>query len=361
MTKVAVTGACGFVGPSVVNLGLKLGHEVFATDVGAQYKKFLDPKASFTPGVDIRNPEAVAKWMQSVDPEIVLHVAAYFKYHGPWKLYEEINIDGTRNVLEASLQCKRVKRVVVWSSGSVLGNRFKGQGWLDETVPPEPRSFYEESKWQAEKLALSYNDRVPVTIIRPAAIYGSGVEFGGPAGSYGALKVIQMLFKNQLQAVPGNGKNKISFIHVEDIARIAYFLAETEAAAGQVYNTADRSNYTLGELIGHIAHWIKSHNIPIDFYPKLHFSLPLVYSLGLWCEGLAKIQKREPAVERPFLNFFRKDYHFLMSNEKLDRCIQQTEGKRTALLGPVIKYRDIIKDGGLGYNLDWYRRHLLCC
>lgn len=361
MARILITGACGFVGPSVVNLGLKLGHEVVATDLGQLYLKFLDSKAKVRLGVDIRDPSPIAALVREVDPEIIFHVAAYFRYHGSWETYESINVRGTRNVMEAAAKAPRLKRIVVWSSGSVLGHRFKGEKALDENEPAEPRSFYEKSKLLAEQAALEYRSKLPVTVIRPAAIYGSGIEYGGPAGTYGALKVIQMLFKNQLHAMPGRGDNRIGFIHVEDIARIAYFLAAQEEAAGEIYNATDRSRHTLTELIGYIVKWIRAHNIPINFTPKLHFPLPLIYGLGLWCETLARIQKREPAVERPFLNFFRKGYHFLMSNEKLDRLIAKTEGTWPPLLGPVLKYRDIIKDGAMDKNLEWYKKELLCC
>ena len=351
MSRILVTGACGFVGPSVCNLGVLMGHEVFGTDIGTRYKGYLNPKVKLKLGVDIRNIDSIAGYIEEIKPDIILHVAAYFKYHGPWSVYESINVLGTKNVLLGALKIPNVKRFVVWSSGSVLGATFRGAGHLDERAAAKPRSFYEESKLVAEELALQYRDRVPITIIRPAAIYGSGIEYGGPAGTYGALRVIQMLFKNQLSGIPGNGKNKISFIHVEDIARVAYFLAETKEAIGEIYNVADRSEYPLEELVPYIAHWIKTHGIPVDFTPKIHIPVPVIYLLGLWCETLAKIQKREPAVERPFLNFFRNGYHFLMSNEKLDRLIQNK---------PVIKYRDIIKDGGMDHNLEWYRKEMVC-
>lgn len=353
MARVLVTGACGFVGPSVVNLGVALGHEVFATDFSDRYKNFLSPKANLKLGVDIRSPAAIAKYIEEVQPDIIFHAAAYFRYHGTWQLYYSINVEGTKNVLEGALLVKNLKSVVVWSSGSILGHRFKGSEALDENVPPEPRSFYEESKLIAEQKALQYRSRLPVVILRPAAIYGSGIEFGGPAGTYGALKVVQMMFKNQLHAIPGDGKNRFSFIHVEDIARTAYFLVEQKEATGEVYNVADRSSHNLTELMIHIADWMRKRNIPVNFTPKLHFPLPVIYALGLWCETLAKFQKREPAVERPFLNFFRPGYHFLMSNEKLDRLIEKS-GKI------VIKYRDILTGGSFDKNLEYYAKELSC-
>lgn len=359
MARILVTGACGFVGPSVCNLGVLMGHDVFATDIGTLYKEYLSPKVNLRLGIDIRALDPIAAYVQEIQPDIILHIAAYFKYHGPWSVYEAINVMGTKHVLLGALKVPNLKRVVVWSSGSVLGATFKGAGPLDEKAPAKPRSRYELSKLLAEEVALQFSDKLPVTVIRPAAIYGSGIEYGGPAGTYGALKVIQMLFKNQLNGIPGNGKNRISFIHVEDIARIAYFLAGEKEAEGEVYNTTDASEYTLGELICHVAGWLRGHKIPINFYPRLHIPLPVIYLLGLWCETLAKWQKKEPAVERPFLNFFRPGYHFLMSHEKLDRLIAKTEGKRP-LPGPVMKYRDILKDGGMDHNLEWYQKEMSC-
>lgn len=360
MSRILVTGACGFVGPSVVNLGLRLGHEIFATDLTPLYQKYLDSSAKLKLGVDITNPSQIAQYIEEVRPDIILHVAAYFRYYGPWKMFEAINIEGTRNVLEGALKIPSLKRVVVWSSGSVLGYSFKGLRILDEKEPARPRSFYEKSKLLAEEAALKYANRLPIVIMRPAAIYGSGIEFGGPAGTYAALKVIQMMFKNQLHAIPGWGRNQITFIHVEDIARVAFFLAEEKEAVGETYNVADLSRHPLSDLLIYIAEWIRKHDIPLNFSSKLHFPNSVIYLLGLWCELLAKVQKREPAVERPFLNFFRKNYHFLLSNEKLDRLIKKTEGKRHPLLGPVIKYKDIIHDGAMDHNLEWYRRKLLC-
>ena len=106
--------------------------------------------------------------------DVVYHIAATYREAGqPDSAYRAINVDGTRNVLEAA-QAAGVTRVVHCSTGGVHGHIANPPA--NEDAPFNPGDVYQETKLAAETLAREFGTRtgLDVVVARPIGIYGPG-------------------------------------------------------------------------------------------------------------------------------------------------------------------------------------------
>lgn len=163
-----VTGGAGFVGSHVVRRILADGIPVRAlvrrgTDPSNLEGLDLDLREG-----DIRDPGALESHLEGCD--VCVHAAASYSLPEPAELYR-VNVEGTRNVLEAAARAGLSALVHVSTIGT-LG--FPGTGSLG-TVLPEDASDYVRSKLQGETLALEFAARgLPVVVVHPAAPVGPG-------------------------------------------------------------------------------------------------------------------------------------------------------------------------------------------
>lgn len=113
---------------------------------------------------------ALASSFAGVD--LVFHLAAaQHEANVPDQQFWEVNVRGTRNLLEASLGA-RVKRFVHGSTIGVYGSALEGT--IDEQSAVKPDNIYGVTKLEGEKVVLSHQDRIPVVIVRISETYGPG-------------------------------------------------------------------------------------------------------------------------------------------------------------------------------------------
>ena len=142
-------------------------------------------------------------------------------------LQRRVNVEGTRNVFDATLGAK-VKRVVHFSTLMVYG--VTADGDLDETAPR--RYFgnaYSDSKLDAEKLAFDYIRRhhLPVVILQPTAVYG-------PFAPQWTLQVLDKMKTGRLILVNG-GDGLRNAVYIDDLVSAALLAAEKEQAVGEAF------------------------------------------------------------------------------------------------------------------------------
>ena len=142
---ILVTGAAGFIGRYTVDLLVKLGHRVFATDVGSR-PRYLDQERFRDLAyerADLREEDDIFVLMRKVRPAAVMHVAALFDFSAPEELLHEINVAGTARVAEAARDAG-VRRLVNWSTGSMYAPS-------DEPLPETgPKSYCGSSRQPSE-------------------------------------------------------------------------------------------------------------------------------------------------------------------------------------------------------------------
>jgi UDP-N-acetylglucosamine 4-epimerase len=242
-SKFLITGAAGFIGSNLVEAILNLGYEVrgldnFSTGKRENIEFFQDnPSFEFMEG-DIRELETCINACQDVD--FVLHQAAWGSVPRSIEmplLYEEINIKGSLNMMEAARQ-RGVKKFVYASSSSVYGdepNLPKKEGREGNLLSP-----YALTKRVNEEYGKLYKKLygLDTYALRYFNVFGRRQN---PDGAYAAVipKFIKQLLNNERPTINGDGKQSRDFTYIDNVieANLKACLAPSEAA-GQAFNIA---------------------------------------------------------------------------------------------------------------------------
>lgn len=242
-SKFLVTGAAGFIGSNLAEALLKLGYRVkgldnFSTGKRENIELFLDnPNFEFIEG-DIRNLDTCMKACKDVD--YVLHQAAWGSVPRSIEmplLYEEINIRGTLNMMEAARQ-NNVKKFVYASSSSVYGdepNLPKKEGIEGNLLSP-----YALTKRTNEEYGKLYTKLYGLDTygLRYFNVFGRRQD---PNGVYAAVipKFIKQLLNDERPTINGDGKQSRDFTYIENVieANLKACKASHEVA-GQAFNIA---------------------------------------------------------------------------------------------------------------------------
>ena len=239
--KALVTGACGFIGSHMVETLAEAGHEVIAADLPSALESGTDDRARFPEicrsagarlvAMDVRDAETVRAAVRGAD--LVFHIAAIFDYTAPEAALRAVNVEGTRNLMDALVAAGDCKRVVNWGAGGIYGPPVASEGPFTEDSPKRPSNPYLVSKWDQERLAHSYrSEGIEVTSVRPNSPYG-------PRAVYGSGQLLIGLAERPRPLAFANLRGNIPFGHVRDLCAAALFLAEYEAADGEAYNVTD--------------------------------------------------------------------------------------------------------------------------
>lgn len=218
-----VTGGSGFLGQAVVRRLLGLGCKVRVLDVAPMPAEWQG-KVEFVEG-DVRDAAAVERAVAGI--EAVCHGAAALPILRDSKVIHAINVDGTRNVLEAAVK-HGVKAVVHISTTAVYG-LHKEHPILESNrlIPVGP---YGESKVEAEKVCESFRDRLHVPVLRPKTFLGQG-----------RLGVFEILFDwiHDGKRIPmiGKGHNRYQLLDVEDLVD-AILLSAGHPKGNDTFNVA---------------------------------------------------------------------------------------------------------------------------
>jgi len=238
-----VTGGAGFIGSNICEALLDMGYKVrcmdnFSTGKRENIEGFLHNKNFTLIEDDIRNLEACLVAYEGVD--YVLHQAAWGSVPRSIEmplLYEEINIRGTLNMMEASRQ-QGVKKFVYASSSSVYGNHPvlpKKEGQEGELLSP-----YALTKMVDEEYGRLYKELYGLDTygLRYFNVFGRRQD---PDGAYAAVipKYIKQLLNDEQPTINGDGKQSRDFTYIENVieANLKACLAPSEVA-GQAFNIA---------------------------------------------------------------------------------------------------------------------------
>lgn len=251
--RVIITGGCGFLGVHLARKLLKEGYEVTLLDIAALDAKDLIGKVKCVKG-DIRNKRNVENAIKNQD--YVVHAAAALPILREKKIIFDININGTKNVLDASLK-NEIKRLVFISTTAVYGiPRHLPE---KETNPLDPIGYYGESKVIGENLSLEYAKKgLSVNILRPKS-------FLGPE-RLGVFELwFEAIFSGKGVFILGNGNNKYQLLAVSDVVD-AIIKALESKADGEIFNIGAKEFQTwkkdLGSVIKYAASKSKIINLP---------------------------------------------------------------------------------------------------
>lgn len=125
---------------------------------------------------DLTNFNAVTAEITRIQPEAVVHLAGIaFVGHGNANAFYDVNLIGTRNLLDAlAHHAPGVRSILLASSANVYGNR--SEGVLSEDAKPEPANDYAVSKLAMEQMAYLWMERLPLFVVRPFNYTGVGQD-----------------------------------------------------------------------------------------------------------------------------------------------------------------------------------------
>ena len=225
--KILVTGACGYKGTVLVPKLLAAGHSVVAFDI-MWFGNFLKshPQLNVVKG-DVRNIDEIP--LDGVDAIIHLSSVA----NDPCgdldpKLTWEISCLATMQLADRAAR-RGIKRFVYASSGSVYG--IKDEDQVTEDLELTPISEYNKTKMVAERVLLSYADRMVVQIIRPATVCGYSPRMRLDVSVN--MLTMQALTKEHITVF--GGQQTRPNIHIDDITDVYIFMLDHPEAKG-IYN-----------------------------------------------------------------------------------------------------------------------------
>lgn len=236
--KALVTGASGFVGANLVRALLQRGYPVRALVRPTSKGKALEGLDVEIASGDVRDPNAVRGAIRGCS--LVFHCAALYAFGvRPRKLLYDVNVEGTRNVLQAARE-EKVERVVHTSSVAALGGA-RDDAPLDESVE-EPRFVgdYQRSKYRAERVAREFaKEGVPVVIVNPSMPVGPYDLKPTPSGRL----IVDFLNRR----MPAYVEARLNVVDVEAVA-LGHILAAERGRVGERYILGGE-NLTLGQLL----------------------------------------------------------------------------------------------------------------
>lgn len=210
---------------------------------------------------DLTDFDSVAEEISQVKPDAVVHLAGIaFVGHGNANAFYEVNLIGTRNLLEALAQhAPDVQSILLASSANIYGNR--AEGILSEDTPPDPINDYAVSKLAMEQMAHLWTDRLPLFIVRPFNYTGVGQD------KVFLIPKIVSHFKEKKNVIElGNLDVWREFGDVRAVAA-AYRKLLEQCPVGKSINVCTGQTHSLREVVA-LCEKITGHNIEIRVNPE---------------------------------------------------------------------------------------------
>ncbi|UXZ95764.1 GDP-mannose 4,6-dehydratase [Pseudomonas phytophila] len=210
--------------------------------------------------VDLADTAALQKLLAEIQPDIVVHLAAVaFVGHGVADAFYQVNLIGTRNLLEAIDACgKTPDCVLIASSANVYGNASEGS--LDETTPASPANDYAVSKLAMEHMANLWQARLPLIIARPFNYTGVGQD-----ENFLLPKIVAHFLRKADRIELGNLDVWRDFSDVRAVVSAYRGLLEAQPL-GQTFNVSSGVTHSLREVIDMCSE-ITGHQIITEVNP----------------------------------------------------------------------------------------------
>ena len=224
MSKVLVTGSNGLIGSHVIPLLINKGYDVHCL---VRYTSDISPLRGLNVSLhfgDTRDITSLRIPFQGA--KYIFHLAAKLLVTSQHD-FDETNIEGTKNVFKAAemYAFDTLERLLFVSSLAAAGPNPTDEPYV-ETVELNPISWYGKSKKSGEEVAHSYYDKFPVTIVRPAIVYGEREQ---------DLSQIYPVVEYRIQPKLGLTKKLSTAVYVGDLAEGIVAAAESKNAINQTY------------------------------------------------------------------------------------------------------------------------------
>jgi nucleoside-diphosphate-sugar epimerase len=328
--NVLVTGATGFTGGHLATALAGRGYRVRTLVREKSVTRFRESSAARA-GVtavvgDLTDRAAVARAVEGAD--VVYHVAATYREAGqPDSAYRDVNVGGTRHVLEAAAAA-HVRRFVHCSTGGVHGHIERPPA--NEDAPLAPGDVYQETKLAAENLARDFGREhgLDVVIARPIGIYGPGdARF---------LRMFRGIARGRFPML-GDGEAFYHLTYIDDLVEGLRLCGETPGIGGRTYLLAGPRYTTLNQLTVLIARELGVAA------PRLRLPVWPFWLAGLACEIVCVPLRLDPPIYRRRVDFFTKS-----------RAFDTTRARTELGFSPKVDLEE-----GIHRTATWYREQEL--
>ncbi|MBI2578192.1 MAG: NAD(P)-dependent oxidoreductase [Candidatus Aenigmarchaeota archaeon] len=311
--RILVVGGTGFLGKHLLVRLLRERHEI--TVFSRKMEDELIDKVLFVTG-DVRDKKALEK---AFPCDVVYHLAAELDESNP-EMYE-INVEGTRNVVDLCIK-HRTKHLVFMGSCGALGDAVIAE----EDGGYNPKTLYEKSKAEAEKLVTGSG--VPCTIVRAPVIIGP---------NYIWYKIFQAA-KNRYPII-GSGENKFHLAYIKDAADMLNSVKGNSRAAGRIFHVATKDVPAYKEVYTMMCEEMKTKmtgkHVPV---------IAMKFAASVY-EGWCRVRGKRPSLTmmRSSIERLTRNRRISMNNAKLIG-FEPKYDTRTALK-ETIKYLQMAKQG----------------
>ncbi|GJV60347.1 NAD-dependent epimerase/dehydratase [Tanacetum coccineum] len=307
MKKILVTGASGYLGGRLVHALLNHNHTVRvfvrrASDLTSLPPPSLTLELAYGDVTDYYSLLAACSGCH-----VIFHVAALVE---PWipdpSRFNTVNVGGLKNVIKACKEIGTIEKIVYTSSFFALGST---DGYVADETQMHPAKYfcteYEKSKAVSDQIALeAAKEGVPIVAVYPGVIYGPGKVTSGNM----VARMIVERFNGRLPGYVGDGNDKFSFSHVDDVVD-GHISALDKGQIGERYLlTGENASFM---QVFDIAASITNTNKP-------WFNIPLfVINVYGWLSVLfSRITGKLPLISPPAVDVLRHQWAYSCEKAK---------------------------------------------
>ncbi|MBI3593036.1 MAG: NAD(P)-dependent oxidoreductase [Nitrospirae bacterium] len=316
--KALVTGATGFIGSHLVDALIRKGFDVTCLVRGASNLQYLEDLNVRLAKGDCVDRESLSDAVKGVD--YIFHIAGLTKARCEADSFNA-NVKGTDNIVRKTLENNpNIKRFVYLSSLAAAGPSCDGNP-LKEDCETAPVSVYGKTKLEGERIVYGQRGNMPITIIRPPAVYGPRDK---------DLLLFFRMVKSGL--IPYWGKCYYSFLYVEDLINGIILSALNENAEGEIFFMSDGNIYCTDDIVDAIADAVQRRPIKMSI-PR--FIMPLIGFISEKAKGVSIINTDK--IREMKYSHWICDTSKAVSRLKFEPKVKIKEGAR--------------------WTADWYRIH----
>ena len=326
--KVYVTGGTGFIGSHLIEHLVDQGYHVTCLIRKTSNLRWLNHLLTAKPSQvelvmgDLHDTAILAQHLR--DADLVFHLAGLTKALDA-ATYDRVNAEGTKHLIEACLGAQtRLNRFVYCSSLAAVGPSNDATP-NTEDVTPQPLTDYGSSKLKGELIVREYAAQLPITIIRPPAVYGPR--------DVDIFLFFQMINRG-IMPILGDADKLLSLVHVKDLVAGIYTAAVSECGVGETYFLTD----------GDIHTWLGIERVIADALEmrplKMKVPLFLLDFISVFTEAGAKITRQAPTLNRQRVRDLKQRFWICDS----------TKAQRELGYRPTYSLPE-----GMQETADWYR------
>lgn len=307
--KVFVSGATGFLGKHTVKRLSESGYTVFAHGRNEQSANFFQAMNNvyFVKG-DLGDKDSLTKMIKDVD--YVIHCAALAAPYGEYDLFYKTNVEGTRNIVNASL-ASNVKKFIYLSTPSVyFTNEHRKNVKESDRLPENHTNYYAKTKHLADQIVIDAVIKgLPAISLRPRQVFGplDNTIFG------------RLIETNKKRGIPlvNNGQILMDFTYVDNVVDIIVSsLSADDQFNGEFYNITNDQPIYLIDALKQLFSGLNDELHTKKVSPKL---LSFISSSS---EILANVTGRPPMLSKHVASFLSYDY--TLNIDKIKNDLQYT-------------------------------------